>query len=203
MADEIELKLDLTPEAANALEAAALLPGNPDIAEQRSSYFDTPDHRLSKAGLSLRIRRSGKKRIQTVKADGASAAGLFMRSEWERPVDSDTPVLDDTTPIRALLGGATDTIAPAFEVWIERRTWIIGEGEATIELVKDARLESPRFTTPGPVTRHLDAKGYEVTTGIGPDLMTGAKEAVAFVETEAKRENAGPALRLPGSTGQR
>ncbi|AGH51986.1 ceramide glucosyltransferase (plasmid) [Sphingomonas sp. MM-1] len=137
MADEIELKLDLTPEAANALEAAALLPGNPDIAEQRSIYFDTPDHRLSKAGLSLRIRRSGKKRIQTVKADGASAAGLFMRSEWERPVDSDTPVLDDTTPIRALLGGATDTIAPAFEVWIERRTWIIGEGEATIELVLD------------------------------------------------------------------
>ena len=33
--------------------------------------------------------------------------------------------------------------------------------------------------TAGPVTRHLDAKGYEVTTGIGPDLMTGAKEAVA------------------------
>jgi acetamidase/formamidase len=49
---------------------------------------------------------------------------------------------------------------------------------ATIELVKDARLKSPRFTTDGPVTRHLDAKGYEVTTGIGPDLMTGAREAV-------------------------
>ncbi|TFF21845.1 acetamidase [Jiella endophytica] len=49
----------------------------------------------------------------------------------------------------------------------------------TLDLVKDARLKMPRFTTPGPVTRHLDAKGYEVTTGIGPDLMTGAKEAVA------------------------
>jgi len=48
-----------------------------------------------------------------------------------------------------------------------------------LDLVKDARLKTPRFTTPGPVTRHLDAKGYEVTTGIGPDLMTGAKEAVA------------------------
>ena len=33
--------------------------------------------------------------------------------------------------------------------------------------------KTPRFTTPGPVTRHLDAKGYEVTTGIGPDLMDG------------------------------
>ena len=50
--------------------------------------------------------------------------------------------------------------------------------ELTIELVKDARLESPRFTTPGPVTRHLDAGGYEVTTGIGPDLMTAARESV-------------------------
>lgn len=48
-----------------------------------------------------------------------------------------------------------------------------------LDLVKDARLKTPRFTTAGPVTRHLDAKGYEVTTGIGPDLMTGAKEAVA------------------------
>jgi acetamidase/formamidase len=49
----------------------------------------------------------------------------------------------------------------------------------TIDLVKDARLKTPRFTTPGPVTRHLDAKGYEVTTGIGADLMDGARSAVA------------------------
>lgn len=48
-----------------------------------------------------------------------------------------------------------------------------------LELVKDARLKFPRFSTPGPVTRHLDAKGYDVTTGIGPDLMEGAREAVA------------------------
>ncbi|TIM38457.1 acetamidase/formamidase family protein [Mesorhizobium sp.] len=48
-----------------------------------------------------------------------------------------------------------------------------------LDLIKDARLKTPRFTTPGPVTRHLDAKGYEVTTGIGPDLMTGAREAVS------------------------
>ena len=49
----------------------------------------------------------------------------------------------------------------------------------TLDLVKDAKLDMPRFTTPGPVTRHLDAKGYEVTTGIGPDLMSGAQAALA------------------------
>ena len=47
-----------------------------------------------------------------------------------------------------------------------------------LELVKGANLSSPRFTTPGPVTNHLNTKGYEVTTGIGPDLMAGARAAV-------------------------
>ena len=50
--------------------------------------------------------------------------------------------------------------------------------ELTLDLVKGANLKSPRFTTTEPVTRHLDGMGYEVTTGIGPDLMTGAREAV-------------------------
>lgn len=49
----------------------------------------------------------------------------------------------------------------------------------SFDLVKDANLTFPRYTTPGPVTRHLDAEGYEVTTGIGPDLMDGARAAVS------------------------
>ena len=48
-----------------------------------------------------------------------------------------------------------------------------------LDLVKGAAPAFPRFTQPGPVTRHLDEKGYEVTTGVGPDLMTGARDAVA------------------------
>ncbi len=50
---------------------------------------------------------------------------------------------------------------------------------ARLELVKGANLRFPRFSTPGPVTRHLDEKGYEVTTGIGTDLFEGARAAVA------------------------
>lgn len=49
----------------------------------------------------------------------------------------------------------------------------------TLDLIKDQPLKTPRFTTPGPVTRHLDTKGYEVTTGIGPDLWAAARDAVA------------------------
>jgi acetamidase/formamidase len=61
---------------------------------------------------------------------------------------------------------------------------------AKFDLVKAANLAFPRFTTPGPVTRHLDSKGYEVTTGIGPDLMEGARAAVSgMIELLSKRYN--------------
>jgi acetamidase/formamidase len=48
----------------------------------------------------------------------------------------------------------------------------------TFDVEKGGNLQTPRFTTPGPVARHLDVKGYDVTTGIGPDLMQGARSAV-------------------------
>lgn len=63
----------------------------------------------------------------------------------------------------------------------------------TLDLVKGANLQMPRFTTPGPVTNHLDAKGYEVTTGVGSDLMEGAKIAVAqMVDLLSGRYNLDP-----------
>lgn len=137
MANEVELKLELTKRDADAFEASGLAPGDPRRVRQQSRYFDTPDRALAKAGYSLRIRAASGTRMQTVKADGASAAGLFDRSEWERPVADDTPVLDDTTPIRALLGERVGELAPAFEVLVERRTWIVDEPGAIIELALD------------------------------------------------------------------
>lgn len=57
-----------------------------------------------------------------------------------------------------------------------------------IEVEKQMNLKFPRFTTAGPVCRHIDSKGYEVTTGIGPDLMQSAKEAAAqMVEFISKK----------------
>jgi acetamidase/formamidase len=46
------------------------------------------------------------------------------------------------------------------------------------DIVKNAGLRFPRFSVDVPVTRHFDQKGYIVTTGVGPDLMESAKEAV-------------------------
>lgn len=48
-----------------------------------------------------------------------------------------------------------------------------------IDLIKNANLKSPQFQTAGPVTSHVDKAGYIVTTGVGPDLMVGAREAVS------------------------
>jgi amidase len=50
---------------------------------------------------------------------------------------------------------------------------------ASFDLVKGENLKFPRFRTAGPVSRHLDEKGYDVTTGVGEDLFQGARDAVS------------------------
>jgi acetamidase/formamidase len=62
------------------------------------------------------------------------------------------------------------------------------------DLMKQVPLSYPRFRTPGPVTRHLDAKGYEVTTGIGPDLMQAARAAVRSMIELLGRSHGMPAI---------
>ena len=49
----------------------------------------------------------------------------------------------------------------------------------TFEVDRNLKLKTPCFTTPGPVTSHFDKKGYEVSTGIGPDLMQASRDAVS------------------------
>jgi acetamidase/formamidase len=62
------------------------------------------------------------------------------------------------------------------------------------DLVKHQPLTFPRFTTAGPVTRHLDTQGYEVTTGIGPDLMEAARGAVSSMIDLLIRQHGMPAV---------
>jgi acetamidase/formamidase len=59
----------------------------------------------------------------------------------------------------------------------------------TLDLIKGAQLKSPRFTTPGPVSRHLDTHGYQVTTGIAPDLMQAARDSVSRMIDLLAREH--------------
>jgi len=64
---------------------------------------------------------------------------------------------------------------------------------AKFELVKGANLPFPRYRVRGSATRHNDAKGYDVTTGIGPDLMQGARDAVSgMIRLLGKRHGLSP-----------
>jgi len=62
------------------------------------------------------------------------------------------------------------------------------------DLIKRVPLAFPRFKTEGPVTRHLDAKGYEVATGIGPDLMEAARAALRSMIDLLGRQHGMPAI---------
>ena len=63
---EVELKFLCTPADLGAVLAAAPA-GDDESRELISVYFDTPDLALQKAGVSLRVRESKGKRVQTVK----------------------------------------------------------------------------------------------------------------------------------------
>lgn len=134
---ETELKLNLTPDAAEALAASGLFKGRPRTDEQRALYFDTAGHDLAAAGVSLRIRNTGGKRLQTIKQGDAAAAGLFGRLEWNMPVRTDIPVPDIRKPLADVIG-AQARLAPLFAVTVTRRVWTMDHDGARIEAVIDA-----------------------------------------------------------------
>lgn len=62
------------------------------------------------------------------------------------------------------------------------------------DLIKRTPLAFPRLITSGPVTRHLDERGYRVSTGIGPDLMEAARAAVRSTIDWLTRAHGVPAI---------
>ena len=139
---EVELKLELQPDSANALTAHALLVAAPvKVADQLSTYFDTEDGVLAAAGFSLRVRHSKGRFVQTVKQSDASSAGLFDRPEWEREIAG--PEIDfeaaAETPLGDLLSKKLrKRLTPLVQVDIRRSTWNLAHGASRIELVLDS-----------------------------------------------------------------
>lgn len=90
MALETELKLRIAPEHLNRLKRHPLLK---TLATARATtrklyniYYDTPDLDLHQGAMALRLRRIGRKWLQTLKGGGRVQAGLHSRNEWETPV---------------------------------------------------------------------------------------------------------------------
>ena len=99
---EIELKLRLPRSAVATLlrhpVVRALKRGRARTEALSSTYFDTVDWRLARAGIAIRIRRAGRRWIQTVKGATTETAGggLAARAEyeWTLPATDRVPPLD-------------------------------------------------------------------------------------------------------------
>jgi len=87
---EVELKLSITADHATALSRAAPIKaaavGRASTAHLYSIYYDTPKFDLRDNGVALRLRRAGKRWVQTVKSGGRVDAGLHQREEIETPL---------------------------------------------------------------------------------------------------------------------
>ncbi|MFT8244080.1 CHAD domain-containing protein [Roseomonas sp. BN140053] len=120
---ELEIKLVLPEAVTIDLGALPWLngmeTGAPDAGRQVSIYFDTPGRDLLRNGLALRIRRSGEKRVQTLKSRSDGTA--FGRGEWESPINRDAPELKRLagTPAEPVLGLAA-ALEPMFESDVRR-----------------------------------------------------------------------------------
>jgi acetamidase/formamidase len=61
-------------------------------------------------------------------------------------------------------------------------------GEVRVRLHKDRRIRGPQLRTPGPLRAGLEDAGWYATTGVGPDLMAAAKDAVRAMIEHLGRE---------------
>jgi len=141
MAREIELKFEVDLAARNLLIDTHVLDGaEARRAAQETVYFDTPSGTVRRRGYSLRVRRSKKRWIQTVKHRTDSPAGLFSRDEWESEVagpDIDFTVLDQTPLARWLTPGVRKKLRPIVRTSFERTTWRLDRGGSRIEVTLD------------------------------------------------------------------
>jgi inorganic triphosphatase YgiF len=100
---EFELKLAVPRDARDALRRAFLLPrSRPRMLRLQARYFDTDDRALAKAGMALRVRREGRRWVQTLKT---TAIGEVGRQEFEiaRPDGSlDLEALSHTPAAKVL-----------------------------------------------------------------------------------------------------
>ncbi|HWF78339.1 MAG TPA: CHAD domain-containing protein [Caulobacteraceae bacterium] len=139
-----EIELKFAAPAARAGDAAAAIAAlaGAEPHELVSIYYDTPKGSLRRAGMALRVRRSGDAFTQTLK-DGGD--GAFSRGEWETRLDGPDPdlaVLKHTPAARVL--AKAGRLAPVYVVDVRRRTADVTEGDSHIEIAFDEGIAKAR-----------------------------------------------------------
>ena len=130
---EIELKLLIAPADIPGLRRHPLLKtlctSGPKTRTLTSIYFDTDDFVLKNQSIALRVRRSGRQWIQTIKGGGSVQAGLHQRDEWEVPVAHGTPdcsKITDPALLRLFAGeDLRQRLLPVFVTEFKRTVWLL------------------------------------------------------------------------------
>jgi triphosphatase len=131
---EIELKLQVRSADMALLRDSAMLSGpaaSPGVTRMLESvYFDTADLRLRRKNMTLRVRKQGRRYVQTVKSGGHYGGGALHRGEWEAPLTSAAP---DVAAITAEANGhlghlRAGELRPVFASHIKRTLRHVGNG---------------------------------------------------------------------------
>jgi len=90
--------------------------------------------------MTLRLRREGRRMVQTIKSANGAAAGLFDRGEWELPIVKSQPDLTAAaeTPLASLLNRSdAEALRPVFETRIRRALYQATSEHADIVVALD------------------------------------------------------------------
>jgi triphosphatase len=141
---EIELKLRIPASALDALRVDTLLlpPGNTRSARKQldNIYFDTPERDLARARIALRLRKDGRRWLQTVKGGGTAQSGLHQREEVEFAVAGKALEWDalQGTRLGALIEPHRARLQPQFRTRFSREVRLLhGQSGAVIEMAID------------------------------------------------------------------
>jgi triphosphatase len=151
---EIELKFEVPIESLPNLNRGSLLKGANASGRKPASlvsvYFDTKKLKLRRKALSLRIRRTGRHVVQTVKQE--TGPSTFVRNEWEHDISARQPNLEvvGNTPLASLLSKKLRRgLMPVFETRVRRKVFQLHCGESEIELCIDTgAIEAGRKSEP-------------------------------------------------------
>ena len=138
---EVELKLALPPDqAALFLMLMARRRSVPVQQNLVTRYYDTPDFALSAQGIALRVRKVGRRWLQTLKTEGERQGGLSRRAEYEMAIPGGKPDWSRFPAAAQELVSATlrTQLIPVFETHFTRTAWLVGgRGKALIEVALD------------------------------------------------------------------
>lgn len=123
------MKFALSDESARRLEADLFLGAT--VESLQTLYFDTPDHRLAKSGVSLRLRNSRDGWLQTIKQSGAGLA----REEDEIRRAAPTLALNRLRSLPPRI--KRRDIGPVFETRVLRQTHTVEVDGGIIEFALD------------------------------------------------------------------